>query len=135
MSQPEEITLAVDVDGDGANPAVSEVFSNFERPANRSIYHSIAHTPILRDTMTLYRTAPKPTVSFYGVLKCAVKFSMDAMVDTPDGATTRAPGIIELSGSFPVGFSDADRLHLMERVKAFIYNRTACNKLFGKGEV
>lgn len=137
MSLPETLVLSVDADGDGAGAAADETYSLYDRlaGANRSVYHSDAHTPILRDTLTFYRTPPKPTVSYYGVQKAAAKFSRDKMVDTPDGGTTRSPGIMELSGSIPIGFTEADRLHLFEEVKAFINSREACEKLFGKGEI
>ena len=81
MTQPAELTISVDADGDGAGAAADEVWSNFDRLGNRSIYHSVVHTPVVRDMLTLYRTLPKPTTNFYGVQKSAVKL-MPARIRT-----------------------------------------------------
>lgn len=135
MTQPADITLSVDADGTGANVAVDEIYSNFDRFSNRSVYHAPGHTTVVRDTLTFYRTLPKPTSIFYGVQKSAAKFSMDVEVNTPTGVTTRSPIIFELSASIPVGATAADILHVEERVKALIYNRDLMIRLFTNGEV
>lgn len=135
MTQPAVITLSVDADGAGAGAAADENFSNFDRFSNRSVYHAPGHSTVLRDTLTLYRTLPKPTSIFYGVQKSAAKFSLDVEVDTPSGVTTRSPIIYELSASIPVGASATDILHVEERVKALIYNRDLMIRLFTNGEI
>lgn len=135
MTQPATIELTVDYDGEGSGTAATEEWSNFDRLSNRSVYHSDAHTPILRDTLTIYRTLPKPTPTFYGVQKSAVKLSMDVTVAIPNGETTRSPIIFELSASIPVGASSADVLKQEERIKGLIYNRDFMTRLFEKGEV
>lgn len=135
MTQPADITLSVDADGSGAGAAADEIYSNFDRFSNRSLYHAPGHTTVMRDTLTLYRTLPKPTSIFYGVQKSAAKFSKDVEVVSPNGTTTRSPIIYELSASIPVGATAADILHLEERVKALIYNRNLMVRLFINGEV
>ena len=135
MTQPAELTISVDADGDGAGAAADEVWSNFDRLGNRSIYHSVVHTPVVRDMLTLYRTLPKPTTNFYGVQKSAVKLSKDVTVDIPNGETTRSPIIFEMSASVPVGADAADVLLLEERIKGLINNRDFMTRLFIKGEV
>lgn len=135
MTQPASLVISVDADGTGGGVATDETFSNFDRFANRSVYHSAGHTPILRDTLTLYRTLPKPTSIFYGVQKSAAKFSMDVEVATPTGETTRSPIIYELSASVPVGALAADILHMEERIKGLVYLRDCMIRLFTNGEV
>lgn len=131
--QDQTIVLAVDYDGNDVTS--NETWSNFDRLTNKSIYHSDAHTPILRDEMDLYRTMPKETASYYGTQKAAIKFSSDEVVSTPDGSTTRSPGILQLSGSRPVGFSDAGWAKLLERVRAAIQHEDFLVRLFSKGEI
>jgi hypothetical protein len=115
MAQPDSITLSVDDDGDGLTP-IDEVYTNFDRYGNRSVYHGSDHTPVVRNTMTLYRTYPKATPSFYGVWKTAAKTSQDLTVDTPivDG-TTRAPAIMATNASIPVGATDEEIMHAVQR--------------------
>lgn len=135
MTQPATIEITVDYDGGGVGTPITEEWSNFDRLSNRSVYHSDAHTPILRDTLTIYRTLPKPTPTFYGVQKSAVKLSLDVSVAIPNGETTRSPIIFEMSASIPVGATPADVLKQEERLKGLIYNRDFMTRLFEKGEV
>lgn len=133
-SQPSTITLSVDADLDGASPA-DEVYGSFDDPANRHIYHGENHTPIARDTMTMYRTLPKKTATFHGVTKSSLKFSMDVTVDTPDGNTTVSPIIGSVSFSVPVGATDADVTHVAARIKAAIAKDGWFEELVQDGKV
>lgn len=121
MALPNEVTLSVDVDGDGLTP-VDELFENARRQDYKGEYIGENHTSLMRDTMTTYYTPPKPTSAFYGVDKAAIKFSMDVDVPTPTGVNTRSPVIFQLSGSVPVGASDADKVHVVQRVRAFVHS-------------
>lgn len=133
-SQPSTITLSVDADLDGASPA-DEVYSSFDTPANRHIYHGENHSPVLRDTMTMYRTLPKRTATFYGVTKSNLKFTMDEVVDTPDGETTTAPGLGGMNFSIPVGFTLAGARHLVARMKACLDKEGFLEELVTQGKV
>lgn len=116
MSQPSEITLTVDTENDGVDPE-EQVYALYDGSLqNRSIYIGAAHSLTSRDTLTLYRTAPKPNGNFLGVAKTAAKFSEDITVDGADGVSTlTAPMIREVSYSFPVGTSLAQQLAFRQR--------------------
>lgn len=118
MALEQTIVLSV-ADSEGLNP-VDEEFDNQTRSDVKGEYISENHTSLVRDTLTTYCTRPKQTSAFYGVDKGAVKFSTDELVGTPQGTTTRAPGIIMVQASKPVGFSDASFSHLEQRIIAFI---------------
>jgi hypothetical protein len=119
MTQLNQITLSVNDDGDdGTTPNVDEVYDNLRRSDFRGEYIAENHTSLSRDMMTLYATPPKPTSTFYGVDKAALKFTVDAEVDAPNGTTTRSPGIIQVSTSLPVGVTDAFVEHLRQKLIA-----------------
>lgn len=128
MSQPNEIVLAVD---EAANDTlVNCTYTNYHRYENRSVYISEDHTPLLRDTMTLYRSTPKSNGNFPGVSKTAVKFSKDVEVTGLDGVTTvKSPIIFEVSASIPLGATAADVLIAQQRIVAIMDMSTVIQPL------
>lgn len=112
--QPNVITLPVDVLNNGT--LVNHVFNRFEEFQNRAVYTGPEHTLVNRDTMSLYRTLPKPSGNFRGVLKSAAKFSKDVVVLGVDGVSQlSSPIILEVSMSVPVGALAADVLVMRQR--------------------
>jgi len=120
MSLKETIDLEVDVLNDG--DTVSEELIRFESPLNRSVYiASSTHSLVSKDQLTFYRTFPKPTGNFNGVAKCSFKFSKDMLVNAPDSMTTvKAPLIVEVSFSIPVGATPAQTLVARQRALALL---------------
>lgn len=117
MSQPNEITLSVDVLNNGTG--VNRVYTNWDRTSSRSMYIGPTHTALERDTLTLFRSPAKPNGNFAGVEKTTIKFSEDAEVLGNDGATTiRAPKICEISFSLPVGVTAAEKVEFRQRAIA-----------------
>lgn len=118
--QPDEITLAVDEENDGVDP-VNHVYTRAEEYQNRSVYIGANHSLTAKDTVTLYRTAPKSNGNFKGVAKTSFKFSQDKLVDGVDGvAQITAPVIVEVSFSIPVGVTPADVLIARQRALALL---------------
>jgi len=113
--QPEVITLGIDVANDST--IVNYDFTRYDSYQNRTVYIADAHVQTARDTLTLYRTTPKPSGNFRGTTKTAFKFSKDYIVDGVDGVSQlSAPAIVEVSFAIPVGVSTANML--FERQKA-----------------
>lgn len=115
---PNEITLAVDELNNGTS--VDEGLTRFEENLNRSIYISATHSVESKDTLTFYRTPPKPNGNFKGVAKTAFKFSRDTVVTGVDSTSVTAPIIVEVSFSIPVGVTDADKLICRQRALALL---------------
>jgi hypothetical protein len=117
--QPETITLAVDELNNGTG--VDKDFERFSYTQNRTVYVSEDHTPLSKDILALYRTEPKSSGNFPGVLKTALKFSQDLTVAGVDQTTEiTVPLIVEVSFSVPVGAADADVLIARQRVVAIL---------------
>lgn len=58
------------------------------------------------DKIDFKRVMPKPTSTFVGVARPSLKRTRSSVVNAISGA--RLPAIIEVSGSLPVGMTDAD---------------------------
>lgn len=115
--QPNTITLAVDVLNNGT--PVNESLTRFEEYLNRSVYVTESHNVGSKDTLSLYRTFPKPNGNFKGVSKTSMKFSRDIQVPGVDGISNiTAPVICEVSFSLPVGITDAQNLICRQRAVA-----------------
>lgn len=111
-----KITLAVDVLNNGT--PVDQAFRRFDEYQNRTVYTGPSHTLDSKDTMTLYRTPPKPSGNFRGTAKTSIKFSRDSVILGRDGVNVIAPEIGEINFSLPVGTSPADAIILRQRMIA-----------------
>lgn len=120
--QPNEISLTVDVTNDGETTAdETQVYTRFEEHLNRAVYISADHTVAAPNTLTFYRTPPKPNGNFPGMAKSAVKFSEAVLVDGVDGSSTvKSPSIVEISFSLPVGVTAAHAMELRQRAIALL---------------
>lgn len=115
--QPNEITLSVDALNNGT--PVNRIYTRFDEYQNRSVYVGPNHSISARDTLSLYRTQPKPSGNFKGVAKTALKFSEDKVVTGTDGLSQlTAPIIGDIAFSIPVGVSNADILAFEQRLVA-----------------
>lgn len=110
------ITLAVDQLNNGT--LVNQAFRRFDEYQNRTVYTGPSHTLDSKDTMTLYRTPPKPSGNFRGTAKTSIKFSRDSVILGRDGVNVIAPEIGEINFSLPVGTSPADAIILRQRMIA-----------------
>lgn len=112
------ITLAVDV----ANNAtlVNQAFTRYDEYQNRSVYIGPNHSVASPNTMSFYRTQPKPSGNFPGMAKTAFKFSEAQSVTGNDGSTIIAPAIFEGSFALPVGMTAAKQLELRQRGLALL---------------
>lgn len=118
--QPDQIILSVDEQNDGVGP-VNHTFNRYEEYQNRAVYVGTTHTMSAKDTLSLYRTFPKPSGNFKGTSKSSVKFSKDFLVDGVDGVSQiTAPVIIEVSFSVPVGVTNADLLIMRQRALSML---------------
>lgn len=111
-----KITLAVDKLNNGT--LVEQAFRRFDEYQNRTVYTGPSHTLDSKDTMTLYRTPPKPSGNFRGTAKTSIKFSRDSVILGRDGVNVIAPEIGEINFSLPVGTSPADAIILRQRMIA-----------------
>lgn len=106
------------------------VFSSYRSMPDSLVLASPANTVSLTDTMQLSRVFPKPTKDNAGVGRPRLK--RVKTLTLADGSKKDA--IIELSGSIPVGASDADVLALLDDV-ADTVDMQDCKDLFTKLDV
>lgn len=126
--QSNEIILSIDLLNSGVT--TNSTFSRFEEYLNRSVYIGANHALDSRDTLTLYRTPPKPNGNFKGVAKVAAKFTEDFSVNAADGTTMIVPALIQVSCSIPVGLTPAQTLALRQKLLALIDKDTVMAPLF-----
>jgi hypothetical protein len=113
--QPNDFTLSVDEENDDTG-LVDQDYTRHEEYLNRSIYIGENHSLSARDTISFYRTPPKPNGNFKGVGKSAFKLSEDFTVVGVDSETTlTSPAIMEVSFSIPVGLTPAQTLAFRQR--------------------
>lgn len=111
------ITLSVDTTND--DTPENQAFTRYDEFQNRSVYTGPNHALDSKETMTVYRTPPKPAGNFKGVAKSAVKFSRDVDVEGKDSTTTVAANEIgEISFSIPIGTTAAEAMVLRQRMIA-----------------
>lgn len=111
--QPNTIAYTFDHDNDGGTAAIAMTLTRHAEELNSSTYRTGSHNTEAPDTLKFYRTAPKRSGNFLGAQKVSVKRTTTHVVDTADGLETKAPGIVELSFSIPVGVSNADKLKML----------------------
>jgi hypothetical protein len=76
---------------------------------------------LAKDTLSLYRTFPKPSGNFKGVCKTSFKFSKDISVTGVDGVSQlTAPIIVEVAFSLPVGATHAQVLLAQQRALSML---------------
>lgn len=110
------LTLPVDLLNNGT--LSNQAFRRFDEYQNRTVYIGPSHTLDFKDTMTLYRTPPKPSGNFRGTAKTSIKFSKDSIILGRDGVDVIAPEIGEINFSLPVGTTSANALILRQRMIA-----------------
>lgn len=114
MPLAEVITLPVDVANNGT--LVNTPASLFEGVPGRKEYHFAPHSFTARDQMVFTRSLPKANGNFAGTRKSSVKFTKDQVVPGVDASTeVKAPGILEISASLPVGYTPAAAMELRQR--------------------
>lgn len=84
-------------------------------------YTGPSHTFSAKDTLTLARTAPKPTATFRGVARAEAKRTKTVTLD--DGTT--ADAIVTVTCSLPVGMAKADADALRDDVGDLTISATA----------
>lgn len=133
---PSTITLAVDEDNTGSG-TTDHAYDRHDYFANRSVYiHGTNHSAISRDMINFYRTAPKQNGNFRGVMKRAVKFTQDQVVDGVDGVSQIvSPIIYEISCSIPVGVSLAAQVLMRQKGVALLDMDTIMDALWNQGAV
>lgn len=109
------VTLSVDEQNDGVGP-VNHVYTRFDESQNRTTYIHSTHTLSAKDTLTFYRTLPKPSGNFKGVAKSATKFSKEIAVLGVDGSNITSALIVEVSISLPVGATAAQAMIARQKV-------------------
>lgn len=113
---PDTVTLALPNSGTPVNRA----FKRIDVLQNRSVYHGPAHTTLLRETLGFYRTPSKKIGNFNGVMKGAVKTTLDIEVQNAIKETIVSPQIGEMSFSIPVGATVANVNQLFDHLDALI---------------
>lgn len=117
--QPNILVLPVDAVNNGT--LTDRSYRRFEEFKDRSVYVGPNHSYISPDTLSIYRTDPKPTASSRGVSKCAVKLSEVVSVPSPDGITNVESTLIgHVSFNLPIGMTPADLLEFRQRIIAVL---------------
>jgi len=126
--QDNTVTLAVDMANTGTT--TDETYRRFDEQNNRTTYVGPAHSLVLRDQMTLYRTLPKANGNFKGMAKSAIKFTQDISIPGVDAETTiTVPHIVEVSFSLPVGTSAEVAMIGRQKLIALLDDDTVMVKL------
>lgn len=126
--QPDIITLA-------AGTAEEIVFKRYSEYDSRTVYIAPDHSVAMKDILTLYRTEPKAVTNYFGAAKSAMKFSKDFTVALPTGGNGRAPLIVELSLSVPVGVTKTEALSMAQRVTSLLAADDVAADLISKLEI
>lgn len=114
------ITLTVDTENDGVNPA-TQVLTRAEETVNRTTYEFATHSLVAKDIVQFYRTYPKRSGNSRGNAKCAIKVTTDVSVDNADGSGEIVlPLIGEVSFSIPVGVTPAQTMVLRQRLVSLL---------------
>lgn len=131
--QENTLTLSVDA-ANNATPS-NEVYERFLEEPNKSTYVGALHTEDDRDMLQLYRTAPKRSGESRGMKRSSVKATVDVSVPNASGSGNIVlPLIAELSVSVPVGTTDAEVIHVLQRIIAFA-DDTSGESLFTKTNI
>lgn len=112
---------------------VDAIFTRIDVFQNRSLYHGPGHSNTARNTLGFYRTHPKKTGNFLGVMKSATKVTRDLDVLNAVGESIVSPMIAEISFSVPVGATEAEVETLLDHLEAQVEGQRAILKrtLFG----
>lgn len=123
------ITLALP---NGGSP-VNEVAKRIDVLTNRSVYNLAGHSPSMRKTLGFYRTPAKRVGKFLGVMKSAVKVTLDNDVVNAEGSPLVSPMIADIGFAVPIGSTEAEVDGLLDRVEALVEGQRAILKrtLFG----
>lgn len=113
--QPETITLTPTV---GATPE-STAYNRFRYSGNSSTYATASSEVGAREVLQLSATQGKPSGAFKGQGKASLKMTTDIAATDSLGNSTKAPIIVEVSFSSPVGFVTASDL---ERARKRVAN-------------
>lgn len=113
------ITLPIDILNNGT--AVNFDYSRYDEYQNRSVYISGNHSLVARDSISFFRSFPKPSGNFKGVMKTSFKITKDIQVSGVDGvANLTSPIIIEVKLSLPVGATTAQLIAERQKVIALL---------------
>lgn len=131
--QDNTITLAVDV----ANNAtlVDKAFVRYLEEPSKTTYRGPGDTLVERNQMVFFRTPPKRTGNYLGSAKSGVKFTRDVTVAQADGNDTKAPLIVEVSFSLPVGTTAAVSKEMRQTALAILDREDVIGKLVDNLEV
>lgn len=123
------ITLALP---NGGTP-INEIYTRIDQVGNRSLYHGSGHSAVLRKTLGFYRTLPKKSGNFLGVMKGATKVTIDQTVVNAVGDPIVAPSIAEMSFSIPIGVTESEFDAILDRLEAQVEGQRSILKrlLFG----
>lgn len=131
--QDNTITLAVDVANNGTS--VDQVFNRYLEETNRTTYRGPGDTLVERNQMAFYRTPPKRSGNYLGSAKSGVKLTLDIDVVQADGTTTKAPIIVDLSFSVPVGANPVVSKNRRQHALAVLDREDIIGKLMDALEV
>lgn len=121
MPIADSVTLSVDTTND--NTPVNEVISLFDGTTGRKEFHFPGHSFTSRETVVFTRSLPKQSGNFAGTRKTTFKLTDDEIVDGVDPLTdVKAPGILEINCSLPVGISSAVAKKMRQRAIAILDN-------------
>lgn len=128
MSIGESLTLAVDIANNGTT--VDKVYTYFDTFGQKRVYHSADHTLVDREELCFIRRMPSRSGNFLGTAKGTIKFTDDVVVAGADGSDVKAPLIIEVSFSAPVGVTEGMLTERRQRVMAILDDDTHMGPFF-----
>lgn len=133
MSQNDTITLAVDIANTGTT--TNESYTSYNNTGSIHTYIGPDHAPDFQNTLKLYRTEPSASGAFKGYLDSKISFGQDFTVSAVDGTNIVRMGFASLQIRVPVGVTEAQILHLRQRVLAILDTDAIMGKLNYKLEI
>lgn len=133
MSQNDTINLTVDAANNGTT--ATEAYTSYSNTGSIHTYIGADHAPDMQNTLKLYRTEPSASGNFKGYLDTKISFGQDFTVPGVDGVNSVRMGFASLQIRVPVGVSEAQILHLRQRVVAILDTDTIMGKLNYKLEI
>lgn len=114
-------TIILPIDTLNTGTKTNTDYSRYDEYQNRSVYIGTDHSLSARDSISFFRSFPKPSGNFKGVMKTSFKITKDIMVLGVDGlANLTSPIIIEVKFSLPVGAETAQLIAERQKVIALL---------------
>lgn len=99
----------------------TKTYSSFRLQADSNQFNGPAATGSLKDEFIFRRKFPVPTATFAGVTRPGIKFTRTLTLTD----SSKVPMVLDISGSVPVGATNADILAVLADAAALLASQDA----------